>query len=838
MRRRWTRWFRFNIVTVAAPDPLVFVPFSPPAGLRASGNYSSFSVQATGGNAPITYAVTAGSLPPGMTLMSTGLIAAGTLPSTAQGSYAATITASSAGVSSITDTLNISVDYATLSFNSVTAPSAVQGSAYAGLSAALTPTGGQAPRTLVVRSGTYLPPGLSLTETSGTWNVTGTCTGGGGQTYAAILDGASTDGQTISIPLSVYVQPVESQTPFRVTYPVFPVAVVGSAYATVSPTVSGGSMPITSWVHYIGDLPSGMTFNTSTGAFEVAGTITGTYGTSYSGVVYAEDSSTPPQSSGRPYSITVEAAPAPTLTIVPPAFSAATPGAAYSQQAITGGEETGTVTWTVTGALPGNVSFSDGLWTAGPGGVSLASANQSFAGTYTATDSGAAGAVTASWSITVAGLSSAFVAPSQIAALPSPTIEGGSSTSETVYNTATYISPGSATDVVISADVVSALPAGVSVVINDPSPTGTFSIKWDVPPGVNPVNPVDGDYRLTATYTDQAQQGLFISSASHAAGVLTVTGQGFGTRSATPLVYDNFSSGINGGVIAGQAPTLRGIGGAWTWGAFASYYHPRYSTAVVRGAGTRSSYHQFAAPNGGSTGLVIDYPRYNDGDETYFSFWRYHDKTSAGWSNNIKPFDVFGSAGITPAMYIGWGEGNTGGGKLRNAIQDSGIGVSTIWDNANIAHVSSIDKRWQRIEGYFKQSAANTANGVFDIHIHQDTPRIDRLVSDLATVTRTGAAYWQEWMFGFYNCVDERSPDSTANVYLSEIYFDNTRARVELGNAPTWAGCTRREVQPSTAWSATSITAMLNRGLLSGTVYAYVVDATGAVNENGYPVTL
>jgi hypothetical protein len=75
---------------------------------------------------------------------------------------------------------------------------------------------------------------------------------------------------------------------------------------------------------------------------------------------------------------------------------------------------------------------------------------------------------------------------------------------------------------------------------------------------------------------------------------------------------------------------------------------------------------------------------------------------------------------------------------------------------------------------------------------------------------------------------------------FDDVFIDYTWSRVELGDAPTWEACTHREVQLPREWSDTRIVAHLNPGAFSDgqTVYAYVVDASGAVNPVGEPVVL
>lgn len=75
--------------------------------------------------------------------------------------------------------------------------------------------------------------------------------------------------------------------------------------------------------------------------------------------------------------------------------------------------------------------------------------------------------------------------------------------------------------------------------------------------------------------------------------------------------------------------------------------------------------------------------------------------------------------------------------------------------------------------------------------------------------------------------------------YWDSVYVDNSWSRVLLGDAATFAASTQREIQIPSAWSDTSLTLTANLGqYTTGTAYLYVVDSAGAVNANGFPVTI
>jgi hypothetical protein len=138
---------------------------------------------------------------------------------------------------------------------------------------------------------------------------------------------------------------------------------------------------------------------------------------------------------------------------------------------------------------------------------------------------------------------------------------------------------------------------------------------------------------------------------------------------------------------------------------------------------------------------------------------------------------------------------------------------------------------WQRHEMYKKLSTpSGTANGIIQVEVGP------KLWSGNWTglVTRSSGLTFQmdnillplEWVY---------NPAGATQA----MYVDNTRARVEIGNASTFAASTQREPQIPTAWSDNSISVNVNNGAFpSGSkVYLFVIDKNG-VPSPGYPITL
>lgn len=79
--------------------------------------------------------------------------------------------------------------------------------------------------------------------------------------------------------------------------------------------------------------------------------------------------------------------------------------------------------------------------------------------------------------------------------------------------------------------------------------------------------------------------------------------------------------------------------------------------------------------------------------------------------------------------------------------------------------------------------------------------------------------------------------DDTA-VYIDDIYIDNTRARVELGNNAVYANCSHREMQIPSSWNNTGISVTANTGTFpEGPAWLFVVNAAGQASP-GFPVTV
>jgi hypothetical protein len=218
-----------------------------PGGIVGVG-YSQ-QLAAAGGTTPYAWVVSSGTLPPGLSLSSTGVLS-GT-PTTA-GSVTFTVRVTDAASRTDTQALTLTVG-SSLSIGTTTVPEGTVGTNY---SQQLSATGGAPPYAWSVTSGA-LPDGLTL---SGGGVLSGTPTAPGNFSFTVAVSDAGNGSASQPLTLAVV-------APLGITTTTLPSATSGTAYSQ-SLEATGGSSPYT-WSVASGLLPGGL-------ALSSAGVLSGT----------------------------------------------------------------------------------------------------------------------------------------------------------------------------------------------------------------------------------------------------------------------------------------------------------------------------------------------------------------------------------------------------------------------------------------------------------------------------------------------------------------------------------------------------------------------------------
>ncbi|MBI4906336.1 MAG: putative Ig domain-containing protein [Acidobacteria bacterium] len=502
----------FGITTLVLPDATV-------------GAAYSMTLAAIGGALPYTWSVASGStLPSGLSL-STGGVLSGT-PATA-GRFNFTVQVRDNANSTATQPFTLNVG-SNLSITTQTLPAGVVGSAY---DQTLQATGGIAPYTWLVISGA-LPVGLTLN--GGTGRISGTPSTTIGSPFNFTVQVTDNAGVTGSKPFTIMVSSTGSTVTIT-TAATLPNAVPNVAYnQTLAAT--GGVLPYT-WTITAGALPIGIALSTG-GAIAGTTTQSGTF----QFTARVADSSTPPLTASRAFTLVVAQSGA--LTISTASLPNGTVGTGYPSTTLvsSGGTQTG-LSWTVTlGTVPPGLSVS-------PAGV--VSGTPNALGTYTftvqVTDS-AGGVATKQFQIVVGG--------------------GTLTISTQSLSNGIVGSPYSATTLTATGGTgsyswtLSGQPAGLSistigVLTGTPTSAGTYNL----------VVQVSDTASASATKTFQIVVALAITPQSLPAGVLNspyaaVTLQAVGgtTPYAWAVVSGELPNGLTlspAGVVSGT-PTLAG----------------------------------------------------------------------------------------------------------------------------------------------------------------------------------------------------------------------------------------------------------------------------------------
>lgn len=311
------------------PPPTIVVNPATIPGATVGVAYSQ-TLTGSGGTAPYTFAISAGTMPAGLSLNATTGALTGT--PTAAGTFNFTARATDANSFSGTRTYTLVVAPPVIVIAPTTLPSGTVAAAYSQLVIA---SGGISPYTYAVTAGA-LPTGLTLS----TGIISGTPTAGGTFNFTVTATGSSTGAGLPHTGSQAYALVIAPPT---VNLPATGLAngTQGAAYSATLNPASGGISPYT-YAVTAGSLPAGVTLNGANGTLSGTPSASGTFNFS----VTATDSSTgsgPYSSVPRSYTLQI--------VNIPPTANAVSATVAY-------GSSANPITLNITGGIPASVAVA------------------------------------------------------------------------------------------------------------------------------------------------------------------------------------------------------------------------------------------------------------------------------------------------------------------------------------------------------------------------------------------------------------------------------------------------------------------------------------------------
>jgi len=301
---------------------------------------------------------------------------------------------------------------------------------------------------------------------------------------------------------------------------------------------------------------------------------------------------------------------------------------------------------------------------------------------------------------------------------------------------------------------------------------------------------------------------------------VTIMGQFFGTKSpAPPLKWDDFEAGTAGATLTDhQAEWVAYAGG----GALYSENTPHSGNLSVMNNTDRSEF----ATN------YIDLPH---SDEIFISYW---------WRTmeaSTEDYGVIKLCRINSSHDAGGGGRYNGIGEtflsnLNPRGPDSPyFAFNDGLENKTLGYVRQPENQWGRIDMYKKLSNPGLTNG--EAFCNNITTQ--RYVQAKDIMTRAASFEFQldTVLLGLMMA----NAQGYYELYLDDIYIDNTLARVELGNNSSFDACTHREMQIPSAWDdqGNVVQVTVNTGAFTDgeSAWMFVVDENGSAS-NGFPVVI
>jgi len=306
--------------------------------------------------------------------------------------------------------------------------------------------------------------------------------------------------------------------------------------------------------------------------------------------------------------------------------------------------------------------------------------------------------------------------------------------------------------------------------------------------------------------------------------LITINGTGFGANGPTVVYFDDFEKGTNGSIINVGSSTAQ-IGGY-------SYVDPyaKYSNTYKNGGNLAF----FSDVSQGTNSAQIPLPVGTK--EVFYSYNNYVPSNS--------PLPGENSGGINWKMIWELGAlGNSGTATsptffhVMNAINTIHLGAndpdaSTAVD---VYEGSTFVKGAWNFYSVWHKLGTNNNGGIFITFKNQNS----RGTAGSNTANITSSSTTNDIRNINLNGYVRQTPG--ASVYFDDVYVATgpyARARVEIGDASSYANCSKIAIATAVTWADSQVTAIIRQGSFNtgDNAYLYLIDANGNVS-NGQQIT-
>lgn len=340
-------------------------------------------------------------------------------------------------------------------------------------------------------------------------------------------------------------------------------------------------------------------------------------------------------------------------------------------------------------------------------------------------------------------------------------------------------------------------------------------------------------FRATAVLTLSAGCAYAAPSISTVNGTIseqstiTVSGSGFGAG-PNVILYDDF----NGGSVGNPIPLGANVG-SWT---DVNGQTPIYAKTARSGTSSMRSYY-----GGKAAQLKKVFP--SPATEVFLSYWvRIPDNTPfPGKDGGVKKFSSDSSwkmSWLIDSSYDGSSSDvclptHTGRGAF--SLSGNDFSLAKLASGSNWWSWNS----WMRVTVWLRANTSNTTGS--GQYLWQVVSSEKGLQATKASAPVFDADGPSQKAYRYLNIPGWIRSDNASQPVYDDIYLStgaNAQARVEIGDAPTYAGSKHLALLIPDGWSSNSINARLPSASLpkSGAAYLYVTDKDGNVNAQGYPL--